>query len=209
LKTFPAIFTGIFATFALGWAGAVMIPQFQLGGLQPQVDEEMGDIYPINVGGVTDQGRRVYASEGCFYCHSQQVRGKFDGSDIERGWGGRRTVARDYIYDDPIFLGSMRKGPDLANAGARTTKPESFYRELYDPRGAVPGSTMPSYRYLFTKRKISGQRSVDALDLAGPDAPEPGYEIVPTGEAKALVGYLLSLDRNHALKEVPQEAKKK
>ena len=56
---------------------------------------------------------------------------------------------------------------------------------------------MPSYRYLFDKRKISGQRSVDALDVPVED----GWEVVPKPEAKELVGYLLSLDRSHPLKE--------
>ncbi len=203
MKTFPAVFAGIFATFAIGWAGAVMVPQFQLGSLEPQVDEDTGDIYPVNIGGITDQGRQVYKSEGCFYCHSQQVRGKFDGSDIDRGWGVRRTVARDYIYDNPAFLGSMRNGPDLSDIGARMKLAQMHYRHLYDPRSVTPGSIMPPFRFLFIQRKITGQRSDDALDLPGADAPPPGYEIVPSQDAKALVGYLLSLDRGHALKEAP------
>jgi hypothetical protein len=33
-------------------------------------------------------------------------------------------------------------------------------------------------------------------------AVEDGYEIVPKPEAKELVGYLLSLDKSHPLKEV-------
>ncbi len=52
------------------------------------------------------------------------MRDENGGSDIGRGWGGgakpaqgRRTVARDYIYDDPVVLGVARNGPDLANAG--------------------------------------------------------------------------------------------
>jgi len=210
LKTFPAVFAGIFATFAIGWAGAVMIPQFQVGSLEPQVDEDLGDVYPVNIGGIADQGRQVYKSEGCFYCHSQQVRGQYDGTDIERGWGARRTVARDYIYDTTTFLGSMRNGPDLANIGERSKVADWHYRHLYDPRSVTPGSIMPPFRFLFIKRKIQGQRSVDAVNLQGPDAPEPGYEIVPNADAKALVGYLLSLDRSHALKEapLPPEAKK-
>ena len=39
---------------------------------------------------------------------------------------------------------------------------------------------MPPYSYLFEKRRISGERSVDALSLEGDRAPESGYEIVPT-----------------------------
>ncbi len=203
MKTFPSVFAGIFATFTLGWAGVVMIPQFQMGAMQPQVDPDTGDVSPWNIGGISDQGRRVYASEGCFYCHSQQIRSSFDGTDMERGWGTRRTVARDYIYDDPCFLGTMRNGPDLANIGQRSKVADWHYRHLYNPRSVTPESNMPSFRFLFETRKISGQRSADALELGGSDAAKPGFEIVPTAEAKALVGYLLSLDHGYPLKEAP------
>ena len=63
-------------------------------------------------------------------------------------------------------------------------------------------SNMPAYRFLYDKRKIDGQRSVDALDLTGRDAPPDGWEIVPTYDAKCLVAYLMSLDQSHPLKEV-------
>jgi hypothetical protein len=43
---------------------------------------------------------------------------------------------------------------------------------------------------------------VDALDVPVED----GYEVVPKPEAKKLVGYLLSLDKSHALKEVKSAA---
>ena len=207
---FPFLFTGIFATFALAWYGQTILPQMQLGNLQPQVDEDSGDAYPIDNQGIVAQGRKVYVSNGCIYCHTQQVRGDQSGSDIERGWGKRRTVARDYIYDNPVVLGVVRNGPDLTNEGLRQFdgKPVEaawHFAHLYNPRDKVPGSIMPSYRYLFEKRKISGQRSVDALQLEGADAVGEGYEVVPTSQAKALVVYLMSLDRNHPLKEVKEE----
>src|SRR5262249_3714895 len=41
------------------------------------------------------------------------------GTDIERGWGTRRTVAEDFISDSTVMPGSQRVGPDLANVGAR------------------------------------------------------------------------------------------
>ena len=63
-------------------------------------------------------------------------------------------------------------------------------------------SNMPPYRYLFETRKIGGERSADALALTGPNKPKPGYEVVPKPEAKALVAYLMSLDKSHPLKEV-------
>ena len=63
-------------------------------------------------------------------------------------------------------------------------------------------STMPAYKFLYEKHPISGERSADALQLTGPDAPPPGWEIVPTYDASCLVAYLMSLDQSHPLKEV-------
>ncbi|MEA3210480.1 MAG: cytochrome c oxidase cbb3-type subunit [Chthoniobacter sp.] len=212
----------IIASFALSTYALVIIPQHQIGGLQPQFVEEEGkviDIYPIqNL--AMEKGRAVYKSEGCVYCHSQQVRDPQNGTDLERGWGERRTVARDYIFEQPSFLGSTRLGPDLANAGSPKWRNEDLddprkpvkrdrawhLLHLYHPTAVITESNMPPYRYLFEKRKISGQQSADALNLSGADAPEPGYEIVPKAEAKALADYLLSLNRSHPLNEVKSAA---
>ena len=208
---FSTLFAGIFLTFALAWFGETVIPNIQLGNLQPQTDEDGGDIYPVDNSGIAARGRKVYVAEGCFYCHTQQVRGGQAGSDIDRGWGKRQTVARDYIYTDPVVLGLTRNGPDLANEGTQQIDGKPIdaawhYAHLYNPRSKVEGSFMPSFSYLFEPKKIVGQRSEDALKLEGVYAPANGYEVVPTSDAKALVAYLMSLDRSHALKEVKQEA---
>lgn len=212
------LFIGLFASFAVSCVATVLIPQAQLGGLQPQFTDDEGkitDIYPIDTNGVAEQGRQVYISQGCIYCHTQQVRDSHMGTDLERGWGVRRTVARDYIYNTPALLGSTRLGPDLANVGSKewrnedkldTAKPVKrdaawHYLHLYSPRTIVSGSNHPPYRYLFEKRKITGERPQNALNLIGTDMPEEGYAIVPTSEAQQLVGYLQSLDRSFALPE--------
>lgn len=216
-----SLLVGIVGSFALSVSALVLIPQRQLGSLEPQYQDDEGkivDIYPVQNVGVVKAGREVYASEGCIYCHSQQIRDEQNGLDVERGWGTRRTVARDYLFDDPPFLGTMRIGPDLANVGAAQwrNEPENEDPEhkparrdaqwqllhLYNPRAIVEDSNMPPYRHLFTKQKIGGQRAVDALDVPVED----GYEIVPKPAAKNLVGYLLSLDKGHALKEVKTAA---
>ena len=57
-------------------------------------------------------------------------------------------------------------------------------------------------------RKISGQPSNEAVTgLTGPHAPAPGFEVVPTEDAKVLAAYLLSLKRNDPLPEAPVETK--
>jgi cytochrome c oxidase cbb3-type subunit 2 len=79
------------------------------------------------------------------------------------------------------------------------------HRHLYSPRSISPDngdSTMPAYKFLYEKRQVSGERSSDALQLTGADAPPPGWEVVPSYEAKCLVAYLMSLDQSHPLKEV-------
>ena len=129
------------------------------------------------------------------------------GADIDRGWGRRGTVAQDYLQDNPVFLGSQRLGPDLANIGIRQPDPNWHLNHLYAPTSNVAGSTMPPYRFLFEKRRIIRTPSPDALKLTGDLAPPAGFEIVPTDQARALVAYLRSLRSDAPLYEAPLTVK--
>jgi cbb3-type cytochrome oxidase cytochrome c subunit len=124
MKGLAPLFFGIFGTFAFSWVGLTVIPNWQIGHLNPQSDEEGTDIYPMPQSGMVQQGARVYAANGCIYCHSEQVRADYAGADIERKWGDRRSAPRDYIFERPVSLGKMRMGQDLANIGARAPKEE-------------------------------------------------------------------------------------
>src|SRR5262249_49782544 len=124
MKGLAPLFLGIFGTFAFSWVGLTLIPTWQIGNLNPESDEEGTDIYPRPQSGMFERGARVYAANGCVYCHSQQVRADYAADDIERKWGNRRSAPRDYIFDRPVFLGKMRMGQDLANIGARAPAPE-------------------------------------------------------------------------------------
>ena len=127
MKGFTPLVLGILATLAFSWLGLAYIPDLQIGHLDPQSDEEGTDIYPVPKSGMAERGRRVYIANGCFYCHSEQVRADYAASDIDRPrdagpspppkWGDRRSAPRDYIFDRPALLGKMRLGPDLANIG--------------------------------------------------------------------------------------------
>ena len=59
------------------------------------------------------------------------------GPDLARGWGRRRTVAEDYLFDSPVMPGSQRVGPDLANVGARL--PDANWHLLSPVCPAAPG----------------------------------------------------------------------
>ena len=326
MKGLVPLFIGLFGTFAFSWVGLTVIPNWQIGALNPQTDEEGTDAYPTPKSGMADRGRRIYAANGCIYCHSQQIRPDYDSADIDRvrdagpspgpKWAERRSAPRDYIFDRPVVLGQERMGPDVANIGkaapteeekpaaapaanvaatspapaqsppanvppskpgppapaassapaqpapaqspppnASAPKPGTsgpppaapatspappagsppappaaaanpspapsaspnptglppayseawHHRHLYSPRSMSPDnrdSNMPAYKFLYEKHPISGERSADALQLEGRDAPPPGWEVVPTYEAKCLVAYLMSLDQSHPLKEV-------
>jgi cytochrome c oxidase cbb3-type subunit II len=73
---------------------------------------------------------------------------------------------------------------------------------LFAPRSINPDSNMPSYRFLYRTRRITGERSAEALQLSGGDAPPEGWEVVPTFDAKCVVAYLMGLNQSHPLKEV-------
>lgn len=139
MKGIASLFLGIFGTFAFSWAGLILIPNYQIGHLDPQVDEDGNDPYPAPKSGMADRGRRIYAANGCVYCHSQQVRADYAASDIDRKWGERRSAPRDYLFERPVMLGKMRLGPDLSNVGKRAP-----VEEENAPPGASPTPTGPT-----------------------------------------------------------------
>ncbi len=294
MKGLWPLLCGLFGTFAFSWVGLALIPNSQIGHLDPQSDEDGTDIYPMPQSGMVERGRKVYTANGCFYCHSQQLRPDYAASDLDRTrdlephpkWGVRRSAPRDYIFDRPVQLGKMRDGPDLSNmaksaptedqnaaatgtapagspapspgqsppaaagvspaavasaspaaasaptaaspapaqgaspapavasaidSGANPAQPPNYsaawhHRHLYSPRSMNLDSNMPAYRFLYDKHYITGERSVDALNLTEADAPPAGWEIVPSFDAKCLVAYLMSLDQSHPLKEVKSGA---
>ncbi len=203
----PTIFLGIFLTFAAAWMGLVFAPYAQLGGLPPVAvdpDDPAAGVYPRPLSGLAARGREVYRANGCVYCHSQQIRPEGFGTDIDRGWGPRRTVPRDYLYDKPHLMGTMRTGPDLTNIGVRRSGADGaawHHLHLYNPRITSPGSTMPSFRFLYDTRRAAGQPSRGALAFPEGSEIEPGMEVVPGEEARALVAYLMALDRTAELEE--------
>jgi cytochrome c oxidase cbb3-type subunit 2 len=199
----PLLFLGTFFALATSWFTFVLAPQLQIGGQQPVELASTGQPYPSRPSGTARQGEQVYRANGCYYCHSQQVRPKGFGNDIARGWGARpslvQSVAADYLYDQPAMLGSQRIGPDLTNVGLRQPDASWHFKHLYNPQLVSPGSTMPPYRFLFERRdlKFGEKPSKEAVDGG------TGYEILPGENAKALVAYLMNLHSEAMLFETP------
>jgi len=171
MKGLAPLFLGIFGTFAFSWVGLTVIPNWQIGHLNPQSDEEGTDIYPMPQSGMVTRGARVYAANGCNYCHSEQVRAEYAGADIERKWGDRRSAPRDFIFERPVLLGKMRMGQDLANVGARAPKEE----ESPSPTGSA--SPAPQ-GVAVSSGAVASVKAASPPPSAG--SPSPGSSVAAT-----------------------------
>ncbi len=193
------LYVGVLLTVIASFTGLVGLPQHQLGGLEA-VKDDSGNALPLTPEGAVAAGRAEYIGLGCLYCHSQQVRPQGFGADIERGWGSRRTVARDYIFDVPPVMGTMRTGPDLANIASRQPSEAWHLLHLYNPALTSPGSIMPAFPFLFATQRVEVERPHNALAFPAGQEP-PGGVVVPTDRAANLVAYLLSLDHSYPVPE--------
>jgi cytochrome c oxidase cbb3-type subunit 2 len=104
-------------------------------------------------------------------------------------------VPADYYYDRPHLLGTMRTGPDLFNIGARQPSKDWHLGHLYQPRAYVPGSTMPSYPFLFTAKDAAEEG--DTVVTLPPGYATAGKVTVASRDAVDLVKYLQGMDHTY------------
>lgn len=205
----PLVFLGVLATFSASWYGLVVSPRLQLGSLGLHAstnDVGVVSYAPSDRPGAARQGAEIYRAQGCAECHTQQVRPASEGSDLARGWGQRRSVARDYVFDAPAALGIRRVGPDLANYGERLGTNAVPWLRLYNPRLLTnnAASLCPGAPFLFEVRSVKDRgASASALALAGTAAPKAGFQVVPTLRAEQLAAYLGSLRQGVEFPEAP------
>nr|WP_295899727.1 cytochrome-c oxidase, cbb3-type subunit I [uncultured Bdellovibrio sp.] len=159
-------------------------------------------------------GRDIYIKEGCYVCHSQQIRPI--ASEVLRY--GKASTVEESMYDHPFQWGSKRTGPDLSRLGKKY--PNLWhYSHMMDPRAVTPKSIMPNYPWLAEKdtdfivlrKKLSVMSELgvpyeqDVIANADIHAQKQAQEIAadlesngaPKGLAKkeiiALIAYLQSL----------------
>ncbi|QJE72706.1 cytochrome-c oxidase, cbb3-type subunit II [Aerophototrophica crusticola] len=159
-------------------------------------------------------GRNIYIREGCYVCHSQQVRTFKD--EVERY--GHYSLAAESMYDHPFQWGSKRTGPDLARVGGKYSN-DWHVAHLNNPRAVVPESIMPSYPWLnrplkyadmaehlktnrivgvpYTDEQIAN--AVKDLELQAGALPDGDTSVVTARYPKAVVG---DFDGNPAVTEM-------
>jgi cytochrome c oxidase cbb3-type subunit I/II len=159
-------------------------------------------------------GRDIYVKEGCYVCHSQQIRPM--ASEVLRY--GKASTIEESMYDRPFQWGSKRTGPDLSRVGKKY--PDLWhFRHMIDPRSVTPNSIMPNYPwllsynvdYLTLRKKLSVMRNLGVpysdIEVANADlnaenqARQVAEEIQKQGgpaglekkEIVALIAYLQAL----------------
>ena len=198
---------GIFLTLGIAWLAFVVGARKQYGDLvpSPQTLEEDGsipvdaDLYPVELAGLAKQGAEEYASLGCVTCHTQQVRRVETGFDVERGWGKRPSVPRDYVLQDHVLLGNSRIGPDLANLGLREYSDEWLHQHLFEPQSMIPSSLCPPSPFLYGEISEPVHTDIEVTSVEDVDSTR---HIRPSLRANRLVADLQSLKQDYELPEV-------
>jgi cytochrome c oxidase cbb3-type subunit I/II len=137
-----AVLTGATALFAVSALAVFVMPALE-------ADEPASRLaltsrsYPES--SLEERGAELYVAEGCWYCHTQQVRPIVTDVGL-----GPVSVPGDYEYDHVDVLGLERIGPDLAHAGTRPPTEDVSWNvaHLRDPRSVRAWSTMPDYGHL-------------------------------------------------------------
>ena len=195
---------GILSTLVFAWLAFVVGARAQFGDLEPTSSTlnedgtipEDADLYPKPFSGIAQQGAEEYVSLGCATCHTQQVRLLEAGFDVERGWGKRPSVPRDYILQNEVSIGNTRVGPDLANVGLRDYSDEWLHQHLFEPQSLVEDSICPPSPFLYeTKDEPSANTILIKND-------KEDKHIVPSLRAERIVAYLQSLKQDYELPEI-------
>lgn len=131
-----AMLIGIILMVAVGGIVEV-IPLFRMETVIEPV-KGMRPYTPLELAGFN-----IYIREGCYNCHSQQIRSLRD--EVARY--GHYSLAAESMYDHPFQWGSKRTGPDLARVGGKYS--DAWHvAHLINPRDVVPESIMPTYSFL-------------------------------------------------------------
>jgi hypothetical protein len=119
--------------------------------------EYFGEVSEASFGEALRLGREVYVAEGCWHCHSQQVRPV---SAEDQRWGPV-SHAREYLNElqRPVLFGTRRVGPDLVREGARRSN-DWHLAHFHRPTSVVPLSVMPEYPWFYDADGYPNQRGM-------------------------------------------------
>lgn len=111
-----------------------------------------------------EYGERIFAAEGCWYCHTDQTRTLVqdvvaNGSD---SYPAPPSSANEYIYQYITFPGTRRIGPDLSRVGPKRTR-DWHKSHFWSPKTASRGSIMPAFQHFFDFDPRGTSKSVNGI----------------------------------------------
>jgi cytochrome c oxidase cbb3-type subunit 2 len=161
-----------FVIFAVGAIMTTVVPPLVDKSLW-QTDHEVHEYTEQELRGIA-----TYKSEGCVYCHTQQVR-KLASDQRRYGWRlveAPPSESWEYVNDKDHFLGTKRTGPDLARVGGKYSS-EWHWAHFKDPRNM--GEKFPNRKGIYEKASIM-----------------PSFKYLSDDEIKDLTAYIQTLGRN-------------
>jgi cytochrome c oxidase cbb3-type subunit I/II len=172
----PLLFTVLALISVLIGGVAEILPTIVVDRAVPKSGPVATPYRPLEV-----HGRDIYVREGCYLCHSQMIR-PFPAEKVRYG---EPSTAGEFIYDHPFQWGSKRTGPDLHRVGGKYSH-LWHYQHLLDPRSTSPGSNMPSYEFLTSRKLDLGDTAVKLAALKTLGVPYGAAEIAQgNGELEA------------------------
>jgi cytochrome c oxidase cbb3-type subunit I/II len=221
-----AVRFSIWVFVALFIGGAVqIIPMIFIKSNVPTIDA-VTPYTPLEL-----EGRDIYIKEGCYTCHSQQIRP----FRWETDRYGEYSKIGEFVYDHPYLWGSRRTGPDLARTGyvngPMYKNAAWHYKHFMDPQAMNEESIMPRYDW-FSRKKVNldlTPAKIRAMQTLGVPYPEgydedaveellwqaeqiaadlknSGIDIEPTSHMVAMIAYLHKLGGDIETKTENDEA---
>lgn len=211
-----SVWFAILVFIALAIGGAVeIIPMLKVESNIPKIST-VTPYSPLELA-----GRDVYIANGCYNCHSQQIRPL----RFETDRYGEYSKIGEFVYDHPFQWGSRRTGPDLARAGyigSSTYKTAIWhYNHFTNPLEMNPQTIMPEYGWLARKdvdldeipakirvmqtlgvpyekgyEDIAVKEYMEQAEKIVADLKASGVEVEPTKEIIAIIAYLHKLGRD-------------
>ncbi len=96
-------------------------------------------------------GEKIYAIEGCWYCHTDQTRTLIEDVVINGtdSYPAPPSSANEFIYQKITFPGTRRIGPDISRVGVKRASRDWHIAHFWAPRTVVEGTIMPAFRHFF------------------------------------------------------------
>ena len=108
-----------------------------------------------------EEGEKLYAIEGCWYCHTDQTRTLIEDVVINglASYPAPPSSANEFIYQKITFPGTRRIGPDLSRAGVKRASRDWNKTHFWAPQTVIIGSIMPAFKHFFDPNPMAENKN--------------------------------------------------